>query len=111
MRGPTYTRSQIDTIKTMIKDGKSCKEIAAEIGRTSRAVECKVRSLGLRSYVTGVRTMTNEMAPEAPVAKKTLDDFSPREMIKYLYERGYRIVDGKLYQITKTEIKIKDIIS
>ena len=38
----------------------------------------------------------NTFTPSAPVKEKTLKDFQARDIIKYLYDLGYRIEDGKL---------------
>ena len=46
-----------------------------------------------------------------PVKEKTLDDFSPRELIKNLYDRGYRIENGRLICIVHQVVNIKDIIN
>lgn len=46
-----------------------------------------------------------------PVKEKTLDDFPPRELIKNLYERGYRIENGKLICIVHQVVNVKDIIN
>lgn len=46
-----------------------------------------------------------------PVKEKTLNDFLPRELIKNLYERGYRIENGRLICIVHQVVNIKDIIN
>ena len=44
------------------------------------------------------------------VKQKTLADFSPREIIKHLYNLGYRI-KGDLYQIVEKKVLLNDIIA
>ena len=46
------------------------------------------------------------------VQTKTLDDYSPRELIKNLYDRGYRIdgTDWTLYCLVKKTIVLSEII-
>lgn len=46
-----------------------------------------------------------------PVKEKTLNDFSPRELIKNLYDRGYRIENGRLICIVHQVVNLKDIIN
>ena len=46
-----------------------------------------------------------------PVKEKTLNDYSARELIKNLYDRGYRIENGKLICIVHQVVNIKDIIN
>lgn len=46
-----------------------------------------------------------------PVKEKTLDDFSPRELIKNLYDRGYRIENGRLICIVHQVVNVNDIIN
>ena len=49
--------------------------------------------------------------PRQSGRKVTLHDFTPREMIKHLYDLGYRLEDGKLILVQKTVIKLGDIIN
>lgn len=56
-------------------------------------------------------TPTTIVVSPAPVKEKTLKDFSPREIIKYLYDLGYRIEDGKLVCFVKQTVNLKDIIN
>lgn len=52
-----------------------------------------------------------EEAPK-PVKKPSLSDFTPREIIQYMYGLGYRIDKDGLYQIEikKNRVKLSDII-
>lgn len=104
MRGPTYTQNDLRVMVDMAGKGFTCKQIAQSVGRSQRAIECKLKRMGL---------LFNNESPkeEEKSEKKSLNDFTPREMIKHLYNLGYRIINGKLYQITKVEIKIADIIA
>ena len=58
-----------------------------------------------------VCTVVKEPEPQA-VKEKTLDDFTPREIIQYLYGLGYRIDEQGLYclEIRKNRVKLADII-
>lgn len=43
--------------------------------------------------------------------EKSLNDFMPREIIKHLYNLGYRIEDGKLVCYVRHNVNVKDIIN
>lgn len=45
------------------------------------------------------------------VKEKTLNDFQPRELIKHLYNLGYRIKDNSLYVITMQKVNIQSVIN
>lgn len=47
----------------------------------------------------------------AQAPAKTLKDFSPRDMIKHLYDLGYRIENNRLVCIQKAYVKLEDIIN
>lgn len=51
------------------------------------------------------------MQPIQRVREKTLDDFTPREIIRHLYNLGYRIEDGELVVIEKKKVNIKSVLS
>lgn len=69
------------------------------------------------------QTATTEVAPEqvepmvteteAPVVYAqscTLDDFGDNDLIKALYDRGYRIEDGKLVCYIKKPVQLNEIL-
>ena len=45
------------------------------------------------------------------LSKKSLGDYTPREMIKHLYNLGYRIENNEIVCIQKVKVNIKDIIN
>lgn len=58
-----------------------------------------------------IKNVTVSAEPQKEfVQTKTLDDFSSRDMIKKLYERGYRIEDGKLMCYIKKPVQINEIL-
>ena len=115
------------------KEGKSYKEIQNLTGRSWQTiknwmynnVEYKDRLKGgtVINYPehctskTTVETDINIPTPKTliedhePVMEKTLNDFTPREIIKNMYERGYRIENGELVCIVKQRVNLKDIIN
>ena len=54
------------------------------------------------------KTLIEDHEPEM---EKTLKDFKERDMIKYLYDRGYRIEDNRLVCYVKQTVKLNDIIN
>lgn len=66
-------------------------------------------------YVKQAIEKTNKIWEENEIKslqkEKTLDDFSPRDIIKHLYKLGYRIEDNKLVCYVKQQVNVKDIIN
>ena len=52
-----------------------------------------------------------EIKPVAQQKEKTLNDFQPRELIKHLYNLGYRIKDNSLYVMTLQKVNIQSVLS
>lgn len=58
-----------------------------------------------------IKNVTISAKPQKEfVQTKTLDDFSSRDMIKKLYDRGYRIEDGKLVCYIKKSVQLNEIL-
>ena len=104
-----YTQKELDEMHQLKKQGASYEEIATIFNRTPRSLQQKFHELG----------WTNEDKPSAvssessnvnQVKKPTLDDFLPRDMIKHLYNLGYRIENNKLVFVHKQIIDIKKIM-
>lgn len=124
-KGTTFTSSELDAIKSFIKDKMSYADIAFLIGRSKDDVVAAVSQYGLgeEASVSSEQTLfsdTSTTAPEeeesieqknekkpvktapaaSPVSKvkeKTLLDFQPRDMISCLYYKyEYRIINGQL---------------
>lgn len=109
-RGTYYTQQEVNDLITIFKQGATVDEIAEMTGRSSSGITLKLRRCGLSvvdgKYVPGIQVdKTTTGTPQ-----KTLDDFSPREMIKYLHDKGYRIINGEIFWIQKTKINLADII-
>ena len=115
MRGPAYTEKETSEMVEMLKRGATYKEIAEMLGRSYKSVACKCRDLGY-----GIEKVQTEKKPETEtpvevegktlVRQKTLDDFTVREIIKNLYDRGCRIKNNKVYMVIEKEVKLHDII-
>lgn len=117
-------------MKDMFHRGASIKDIAKRIGRTDTSVCSKLNSLGLKVTERDAKNKEKSAEPVKPAepvkvveplkaaepvkaaeqkVEKTLNDFKPREMIKHLYDMGYRI-KGDLYQIVERKVLLTDII-
>ena len=56
-------------------------------------------------------TIVPVSSQEVIVKEKTLKDFQARDMIKHLYNMGYRIENNQLIVLQKVPVKINDIIN
>lgn len=67
-----------------------------------------------RSYSSIVNFLARQKGNTATIKKlsqKSLSDYTPREMIKHLYNLGYRIENNEIVCIQKVKVNIKDIIN
>lgn len=127
-RGKDYTTTELAEIKGYLKDGCNYAEIAELMGRSKKSIENTVLRQGWTNgrfkessdnvapvwKTTVVETEQELKKTElAPVKEKTLFDFPPREIIKHLYNLGYRIKgsDWKLVCTVEQTVNLKDIIN
>lgn len=102
-----WTTEEITTLASMRAEGKTYGEIAEAIGRPRHSVEQYASSL--RKGTAGLR---KKEEPQSPTPRmKTLDDFTPRKMIRKLYEMGYRIEGNELVLIEKHVVNIFSILN
>ena len=106
-----WTTAEIATLGIMRDEGKTVKEIAGRLGRTEAAVWSYTKRLKNNGgQPDDVKEETPSCDKPALIKQKTLDDFKPREMIKHLYNLGYRIIDGDLYLVQQTRVNLEDVI-
>lgn len=125
-RGKDYTTNELAEIKGYLKDGCSYEEIAELMGRSKKSIENTVLRQGwtrgrfkessdnsVPVWKTTVVETEQELKKNepVPVKEKTLFDFKPRDIIKHMYNLGYRIEDNKLVCIVKQIVNVKDIIN
>lgn len=125
-RGKDYTTNELAEIKGYLKDGCSIAEIAELMGRSKKSIENTILRQGwtrgrfressdnaVPVWKTTVVETEQELKKNepVPVKEKTLSDFTPREIIRYMYNLGYRIEDNKLVCIVKQVVNVKDIIN
>ena len=124
-----FKTTEIEEIKGYLRDGLTYEEVGALMGRTHKSIENMATRMGWtngrlggnqlksgrlpanRESLLDKREPVVEKKEEAPVKEKTLKDFPAREMIKYLYNLGYRIEDNKLVCYVKQAVNVKDIIN
>lgn len=77
-------------------------------------IEEAVSALG-EANAKDVESHGKDLAHQEPhlivVKEKTLKDFQARDMIKHLYNMGYRIENNQLVVLQKVPVKINDIIN
>lgn len=112
-----YTQEELEQMREMRKQGATYKEIADMFGRTENAVMVKFSQMGWsvtnpskakRLQAEQQKELTT--VPDKLVRKLQLSDFEPREMIKYLYNLGYRIKNNKLVFVTEKVVNMKAVL-
>ena len=106
-----WTTEDIATLGIMRSEGKTIAEISEKLGRSKPAIWSFIKKLkNSGRQPDDIKEETPRCDKPALIKQKTLDDFKPREMIKHLYNLGYRIIDGDLYLVQQTLVNPKDII-
>lgn len=106
-----WTTEDIATLGIMRSEGKTIAEIAEKLGRSKPAIWSFIKKLKNNGgQPDDVNWDTPRCDEPALTKQKTLDDFTPREMIKHLYNLGYRIIDGDLYLVQQTRVNLEDVI-
>lgn len=105
-----YTTTEIDEIcKLYYEENMTAKDVAELTGRSVAAIK-QVVLRNRAAYIDDApvaKPVTEIVAPSEPSKRK---DLNPREMIKALYDMGYRIENNQLVCYTKNLVKIQDII-
>ena len=96
----TYSQEDLEKIIDLHKNKKlSYRQIAEIMGRSHSSIT---------NFMA--RQKGNTFAIQK-LSKRSLGDYSSREMIKHLYNLGYRIENNGLVCIQKVTVNIKDIIN
>lgn len=130
-----YTTEEAKLILELYEKGKTLQEIGYVVGRTQGAISAFIsteRKDGRYSKrieknnnggrvdlkVNGVKVgdapaalverKETQAAPKPEVRQK---EMTPREMIKKLYDMGYRIENNQLVCIQKVVVKLQDILN
>lgn len=114
MNKKRYAQEELASIIEMVGQGATYKEIGEMFGRTPHSIEQKLNSIGCGAKALSANACNADEdapLPEATLAKqKTLNDYTIRELIKNLYDRGCRIRNNKVYVVIEKSINISDII-
>lgn len=123
-KNPRFTWDDVKAWEDLHSQGMQYVEIAKEVGVSDGYVRGKCSM-----YRRKIKPLLNNDTPDTPESptpivsiptvqevkpqkKASLDDFTPREIIQYMYGLGYRIDKDGLYQIEikKNRVKLSDII-
>ena len=124
-----FKTTEIEEIKGYLRDGLTYAEVGELMSRTKKSISNLATRMGWTNGRLGGNQLKSGRLPanreslleksepvieqkqEVQVKEKTLKDFPAREMIKYLYNLGYRIEDNKLVCYVKQAVNVKDIIN
>ena len=116
-KGKDLTTTELNEIKNLLKEGLNYDEVAELTGRTKKSVTNAVYRYNLKDKRPRIESMKDSVVPKTiiedhePRMEKTLKDFSPRDIIKYMYGLGYRIENNELVCLVKQKVNVKDIIN
>ena len=109
MANRPYTEQELNEMRELKKQGATYADIAKMFNRTESALMFKFHELGWTN-----NGLNGESKPAVkstvPAREKTLSDFSPSDMIRHLYNMGYRIENNKLVCIVRQPVNMKDIL-
>lgn len=127
-RGKDLTTTELNEIRSLLKEGLNYDEVAELTGRTKKSVTNAVYRYKLKDNSPEVKKQETPKQWESDIVKsviektnrqdtvsiaapkeKTLSDFPKRQIIKYLYDEGYRW--DNLYCLVKQKVNINDIIA
>ena len=101
MNNTKWTDEEISIMLDMKQKSYTDLQIGEVVGRTAAAVSYKLSELRKKGAVA---------ASGSGAKPATLSDFSPRDMIKYLYNLGYRIENNQLVFWERKVVNIKDVV-
>lgn len=122
-----YSKEDEKLIMDLREAGKSYWEIGHVLGRSWKAIALKYNSMKNQEKMTSLNVggvKVGEVKAEAVEERKPVGiiaagenagmpvmQMTPREMIRKLYEMGYRIENNQLVCYVKQKVNMKDIIS
>lgn len=106
---PNYKQEMSEIIK-LRKDGYTSNEISELTGIPRGTITARLSRM--KANITSHEEETKQVKQvTVPQKEKTLNDFQPRDMIKHLYNLGYRIKDNSLYVMTLQKVNIQSVLS
>jgi hypothetical protein len=111
--GSAWTKSDRKTLKTMTKEGKTIKDIAAELGRTPAAVIYQKSQMGLTKVTksTKVPKVKNKNGKIIIPATKTAENepVTPRDKAKEMTSAARQIARANGKRITMAMFFVEDL--
>ena len=120
----SYSAEDLKLMIDLRKAGKTYAEIAHVIGRNEKAISMKFYQMNKEAKKKGKEQTQAHAVEQKPEERKPVGviaagenkgmpvlQMSPREMIKKLYDLGYRIENNQLVCYVKQKVNIQDIIS
>lgn len=107
-RRSNYEQEMTEIIK-LREEGYKTGEISELTGIPRGTITARLSRMN--AITNSHEVEAKETKPVAQQKEKTLNDFQPRDMIKHLYNLGYRIKDNSLYVITLQKVNIQSVLS
>lgn len=106
-----YTQEEMDVIMSLINEGHTASKISELTGRSPGAINTLAYKIR-RGMMKPSPKKEDKPATQVNEVKPTVNpkEMSPRDMIKKLYDMGYRIEDNHLVCYVKQMVKLSDII-
>lgn len=116
-KGKFFTTTEIEEIRGLVREGMSNSDIAELVGRSKKSITNVIYRFDMRNRHSKTDSVLEPVKldvpvqPSAPIKEKTLFDFPLREIIKHMYNIGYRIENGCLVCMVKQKVNLNDIIN
>jgi len=113
--GSAWTKSDRKTLKTMVKEGKAIKDIAAELGRTTAAVIYQKSQMGLTKVTKSTKVVktakiqTKEGKLVAEVETPKIESVSTRDRAKEMTRAARQIARANGKRITMAMFFVEDL--
>ena len=106
-----YTADEEKYILSARRAGVSFEQIAKTLKRNKTALYQKFYDLEKKHGLYILEENPSEPVQESPTPDKTLEDFSPRDILKHLFKLGYRVDDKGIYVMAKQYVNLRSIIN
>ena len=107
--GSAWTKSDRKTLKTMVKEGKTIKDISAELGRTPAAVIYQKSQMGLTKVTKGTKVRNKEGKVIAEVETPQIESVSTRDRAKEMARAARQIARANGKRITMAMFFVEDL--
>jgi hypothetical protein len=107
--GSAWTKSDRKTLKTRVKEGKTIKDIATELGRTPAAVIYQKSQMGLTKVTKGTKVRNKEGKVIAEVETQQVETVSTRDRAKEMARAARQIARANGKRITMAMFFVEDL--